>query len=134
MGTFTIVEGLNCVGHDGPHKLGLHLRIGTSGPTAGHVALHALHHAFVGEEEENEATVELARAVLTRAVGPDPDVTDEEATALITAVESAREYMIDNHYADQEDGEQEARDAYMARLLEPGNLVNICWVGRSPVR
>jgi hypothetical protein len=114
---------LNCVGHDGPHNLGLRLHFGGTGITVARVARIALEHAFVGEREEREATVALAEALLDRAEHGEPQATTAEAEALIEALDSAGEYMTANHYADDEDFPE---DAMAARVLESTQLI-VCF-------
>jgi len=109
--------------HSGPHRLGLDARMGGTGPTVREVARTALLHAFTGEEDNPQAA--LAQAVLDRP--GDPPVSAEEAEALIAAVASGREYMLDNHYADDHDFPE---DAMAAMLLERHLWVDICW--RAP--
>lgn len=116
---------LHCTGHPGLHDLGLTMRLGGSTATVADVVRHALPCAFLGEEDNPAASIALD--VLDRARHGEPEVSDEEAAALITAMESAREYMITNRYADDETFPE---DAATARALDQSILVDVCWRDR----
>lgn len=116
---------LCCVGHSGPHNLGLRLHLGTTSMTVGDVARLALPHAFVGDEDNPQAAI--AEAVLDRARTGEPEVSDEEADALIKAMLSAQEYMQANRYDADADFPD---DVIAARALNTSIYVNVCWRDR----